>query len=70
MIQGATKRTVMHKDPKTKKRKAHGWTLYLSVIATVLIAIAVVIDPGTLNVIALIFMLLNVGLHYKDIFRG
>jgi len=60
----------MHKDPKTKKIKTHGWTRYLSVIATVLIAFAVIVDPDTLGVIALIFMLLNVGIHYKDFFRG
>lgn len=59
----------MHQDPKTKRIRHHGWTVYLSVIATVLIAIAVSIDPGTLNVIALILMLLNSGSHYKDFFK-
>ncbi len=60
----------MHKDPTSKKRKIHGWTRYLSVITVVILAIAVSIDPDTLNVIALFFAIVNVGVHYKDFLRG
>jgi len=60
----------MHKDPISKKRKTHEWTRYLSVITAVLLAIAVIIDPDTLSVTALIFAIVNVGVHYKDFLRG
>lgn len=70
MIQGVTGRACMNKGPVSKKRKDYRWTRYLSVITAVLLAIAVIIDPDTLGVSALIFALLNVGIHYKDFFRG
>ncbi|MFO7803099.1 MAG: hypothetical protein R6V55_12470 [Desulfovermiculus sp.] len=60
----------MDKDPGSKKTKIRAWAPYLSLITAVLIAIAFFIDPDTLGMIALIFALINVGVHYKDFLRG
>ncbi len=69
MIQGATGKFVMDKAPGPNKSKTRGWTRYLSVITAVLLVIAVIIDPDTLSVSALICALVNVGVHYKDFLR-
>ncbi len=60
----------MDKEPGPKKTKTRAWAHYLSLITAVLLAIAVIIDPDILSVSALIFALVNVGVHYKDFLKG
>ena len=60
----------MEKDHAPEKRKTPGWTRYLSIIAALLAAIAVFINPTTLNVFVLIILIANMGLQFKDIFKG
>ncbi|MFO7728916.1 MAG: hypothetical protein R6X11_11375 [Desulfonatronovibrio sp.] len=60
----------MEKDHAPEKRKTPGWARYLSIIAALLGAIAVFISPTKLNVIVLIVLIANVGLQFKDIFKG
>lgn len=60
----------MDQDRKPEKRKTHGWASYLSIIAALLGAIAVFINPTKLNVIVLIILIANMGFQFKDIFKG